>query len=335
MDRSMPSLPNTSVLVTGASGFVGGHLTRTLAERGVQVKALARVRERAKYIDGLDRVEIVLGDLTDADSLRRAVEGCSVVFHVAAATHGPLTAQQAVNADGTRALAQIAADAGVQRVVHVSSVAIYGFKNLPERVDEDMPPIPSPYAYTRTKLAGEHALREVANARGMEYSIVRPGMIYGPRSGLWTAQVFRLAAAPVTVFLGSGEGYAIPIHVDDVCSLLIACAEHPAAAGEAFNCAPDPGVPWRAWLSAYRQLKGPVRWLGIPPLPVRLLAPLIAALSPRDSLGHDFPAVVESYLQRITYSTAKAQRLLGWSPQHTLESGVQSCVPYLKRIGRL
>ncbi|MBK9125918.1 MAG: NAD-dependent epimerase/dehydratase family protein [Chloroflexi bacterium] len=331
----MPPLQTTPVLVTGASGFVGGHLTRTLAERGVPVKALVRVRERAKYVDGVENVEIVLGDLTDADSLRRVVEGCAVVYHVAAATNGPLAVQQAVNTDGTRALAEIAADAGVQRFVHVSSVAIYGFKGLPERVDEDMPPIPSPYAYTRTKLAGEHALREVADARGMQYSIVRPGMIYGPRSGLWTAQVFRLAAAPVTVFLGRGDGYAIPIHIDDVCRLLIACAEHPGAAGEAFNCAPDPGVPWREWFGAYRQLKGRVRWLGIPPFLVRAVAPLIAALSPRDSLGRDFPAVIESYLQRVTYSNAKAQRVLGWSPSHTLQSGVESCVPYLKRIGLL
>lgn len=331
----MPSLPNSTVLVTGASGFVGGHLTRMLAERGVQVKALVRRPERAKFIDGVENVTLALGDLTDADSLRRAVEGCSVVFHVAAATNGPLAMQQAVNTDGTRVLAQIAADAGVQRFVHVSSVAIYGFKGLPERVDEDMPPIPSPYAYTRTKLAGEHALREVADGRGMEYSIVRPGMIYGPRSGLWTAQVFRLAAAPVTVFLGRGDGYAIPIHIDDVCSLLIACAEHDAAAGEAFNCAPDPGVPWREWFGAYRRLKGRLRWFGFPPLLVRAVAPLIAALSPRDSLGRDFPAVLASYISRVTYSTAKAQRLLGWSPSHTIESGVESCVPYLRRIGRL
>lgn len=331
----MPSLQNSPVLVTGASGFVGGHLTRMLAERGVPVRALVRVRERAKYVDGVENVEIVLGDLTDADSLRRAVEGCSVVYHVAAATNGPLAVQQAVNVEGTRVLAEIAADAGVQRFVHVSSVAIYGFRGLPERVDEDLPPISSPYAYTRTKLAAEHALRAVADARGMAYSIVRPGMIYGPRSGLWTAQLFRLAAAPVTVFLGRGDGFAIPIHIDDVCRLLIACAEHDAAVGEAFNCAPDPGVPWREWLSAYRRLKGPVRWLGIPPFPLRLAAPLIAALSPRDSLGRDLPAVIESYLKRVTYSTAKAQRLLGWSPQHTIESGVQSCVPYLKRIGLL
>ena len=198
------------------------------------------------------------------ESLHRAVEGVEVVFHVAAAMGGAPEKQEKINVEGTRMLAQLAAEAGVRRFVHVSSVAIYGFANLPDMITEETPPSPAAYAYSDTKLRGELALREVSAQSGLEFSIIRPGMIYGPRSNPWTVQMFKLSRRFGVPFIGDGRGNCMPVHIDDVCSLAMLLAEHPNANGEAFNCTPDPGISWRQFLSAYAALKGRKRWIGLP-----------------------------------------------------------------------
>lgn len=328
-------LQGRQVLVTGASGFLGGAMARALADAGAQVRGLVREPSRAGYIADYRNITLYTGDLSDADSLRRALDGVAFVFHVAAALGGSAKKQHAVNVDGTRTLATLAAQAGVERFIHISSVAIYGFADLPETLTEDTPPRPTPYAYSITKLGAETALREVAAATGLGFTIIRPGMIYGPRSNPWTVQMFRLASGFAVPFIGDGSGSAIPIHVDDVCGLSILAATHPAAAGEAFNCTDDPRVSWRTFLSAYAAMKGRNRWFGLPVPLVELLAPVIKTLAPRDSLMRDLPALLAANRRPITYSAQKARDLLGWRPQYTFERGVQTCVPYLKSIGLL
>jgi nucleoside-diphosphate-sugar epimerase len=329
------ALNGRRVLVTGASGFLGGALARALADAGAAVRGLVRLPSRAGYIADYPNIDLATGDLADADSLVRALDGADTVFHVAAALGGAPEKQHRVNVGGTRALARLAAEAGVRRFVHISSVAVYGFAGLPDRVIEETPPSPAAYAYSATKLGAEHALREVAAETGLGFSIIRPGMIYGPRSNPWTVQMFRLSRRWGTPFIGDGRGHAMPVHIDDVCELTMLLADHPAAAGEAFNCTPDPGVSWRDFLSAYAALKGRARWLGIPPVTVRALAPVIATLAPRGSLMKDFRDLLPLNMRPVTYSMDKARTLLGWQPQVAFADGIQSCVPYLKDIGLL
>ncbi|MBV9229455.1 MAG: NAD(P)H-binding protein, partial [Chloroflexi bacterium] len=111
------------VLVTGAAGFLGGHLIDMLVERGDEVRAMVRPVEDTSHLRTLAGVEIVHGDLTDAESLKRAVQGVQRVYNVAAKTGpwGPESAYRAVNVWGVADLIRAAMDAGVQRIVHTSS----------------------------------------------------------------------------------------------------------------------------------------------------------------------------------------------------------------------
>ncbi len=319
------------VLVTGASGFLGGALARALADDGAQVRALVRDRARAGYITDYPGIELVDGDLEDELSLNKAVRDCARVYHVAAALGGPPELQAKVNVEGTRRLTLQAARAGVGRMVLVSSIAIYGFEGLPLRVTEDTAPSPSRYAYTLTKRAGENALRLVAAETGLAYSIVRPGMIYGPRSHPWTVQMSQLASRlPFVLFIGDGRGHISPIHVDDVVSMCMAAGEHPAAVGQAFNCAADDGVPWRDFLTAYARHAGRSgRWLGIPPALVRLLLPLIKPFAPAGSLLQDMPAALNHFLRPVVYPTDKARQMLGWRPRWDIEQGLANAAAWL------
>jgi nucleoside-diphosphate-sugar epimerase len=160
-------------------------------------------------------------------------------------------------------------------------------------------------------------------------------MIYGAGSITWTKLLFKLARLNPTPFVGDGRGSTYPIHVDDVVDLLILAAEHPAAAGQVFNCTPDPSSTWREFLGSYARLAGHNHWLALPVLPFALIAGLIGRFASRTSQMHDFPDLVSFFQRRVTYKMEKARDLLGWTPRVDLEMGIASCVPWLREQGLL
>jgi nucleoside-diphosphate-sugar epimerase len=330
---AFPSLSTHTVLITGATGFLGGALTNRLLDEGAKVRALVRSPEKAHYISERG-AEIAQGDINDAAAVSRAVEGCTVVFHVAAALGGNLASQVHTNVEGTRAVMQSAADANVRRLVHVSSVSVYG-NNYPGDVTEDMTPAPGADPYARTKLQSEQVVREIAARSNTAYSIIRPGMIYGPRSGLWTGQLFRLAKLNPTPFIGDGSGRAHPIFVDDVAEMMVALAAHPAAENETFNAAADPAPTWRQFIQGYSRLAGHQSWLALPVPLFRAFAGIVMLASPRDSIMRDLPDMLTLLLSQTTFKTTKARERLGWSAKVSLEEGIARCAPWLRKKGWL
>ncbi len=328
------SLASSRVLVTGATGFLGAALSEKLASAGAHVRALVHTPHKAQAL--LDRadVEVVTGDITRADDMAAAVEGCDYVFHCAAALGGSLALQRQVNVTGTRNVAQAAARAGVARMVHVSSIAVYGYPDS-GTVRESDPAQPSRSAYNTTKARAEDVLLQVARHEGLAYSIIRPAMIYGPNASFWTAAFFKLAQRRPTPFPGPGHGTSYPIFVDDVVDMMLILAQHPAAAGQAFNCAPDPSPSWRDFVGGYSRLAGHDRWLAIPTRPLWLLASLLEFCLLLRGDPHDLPDILRFGECHITYSMDKARALLGWEPQISLQEGQQRCIPYLQRQGLL
>ncbi|HEV7236971.1 MAG TPA: NAD-dependent epimerase/dehydratase family protein, partial [Ktedonobacteraceae bacterium] len=170
------------VLVTGAAGFLGGHLVDMLVEQNYAVRAMVRPSEDASRLYALKNVEVVLGDLTDEASLKRAVRDVQRVFNVAAKT-GPWGTEDtywAINVQGLTDLIHTALDAGVQRIVHTSSITVYGH-HLQGIVTEDDPFHAEDNPYSRTKIAGEKLIANLVKDKGAPVVIVRPGWIYGPR----------------------------------------------------------------------------------------------------------------------------------------------------------
>lgn len=323
-----------TVLITGATGFLGGALARRLASEGASVRALARRPERDRYIRDIPNITVVSGDIADLPRLREVVAGCHYVFHAAAALAGTLDYQREVNVEGTRNVVRAAAEAGVWRLVHVSSIAVYGFEYR-GAVTEDLPLHPRRDPYNISKAEAEQALIEMARRAGLSYTIIRPGMIYGPRSGMWTRQMFRLARRSPTVFIGDGSGSTHPIYIDDVVDLLIRTAQHPAAHNQAFNCAPDPAPTWRAFLGAYAQLAGHSGWFGLPVWFARPVAYLLEFALRLRGQPKDLPDLLPYSQSQVTYRMTKACELLGWQARTDLHTGIQNCVPYLREKGLL
>jgi nucleoside-diphosphate-sugar epimerase len=331
-------LGDTRALVTGASGFLGGALVLRLAAQGTPARALVRSQAKADALAALVRaelgalppsLEIVLGDLNDIAALTRAMHGCGYVFHCAALLGGKLQDQRRTNVDGTRNLMQCAADAGVRRFVHVSTLSVYGL-SYRGVIHEGLPPAPGFDPYGISKTEAEAVVQRVSGLRGLPYSIVRPGMIYGARASLWTGALYRFAKLRPTPWLGDGGGFAHCVHVDDVIDQMLVQAEHDGAVGEAFNCVSDPVPTWHGFINGYQWIAGHDDWIELPTAPIDALAALVMWLSPRYSRGRMMPQYLQFMQARTIFSMKKAHERLGWQPQVDLPDGMARCEAWLR-----
>ena len=330
----MKNITDKTILVTGATGFLGGALAKRLASEGATVKALARRPDRDRYIKDVPGIEIVSGDITDAAQMETVMQGCDLVFHVAAALSGNLNFQRNVNVAGTRNVARAAATASVERFIHVSTIAVYGHP-ITGTITEDTPFTDGNVPYNVSKGKAEIALQGVADDHSLAYSIIRPGMIYGSRSSAWTHTMFRVAKRRPTMWIGDGSGTVPLIFVDDVVDMMLLLATHPQATGEAFNCVYDPPSTWRDYLGGYAALAGHDNWLAVPPLLTKGLAPFLEIVMKLRAEPQDLPALVRYITGNAIYSMEKAKSLLGWQPQIALSDGIERCVPYLREKGLL
>jgi nucleoside-diphosphate-sugar epimerase len=221
-------------LVTGATGFVGSHLTEALRRRGDHVTALARSASKAAALAPLG-VRVVPGDLHHRAALQQAVDGQDVVYHVAGVVAARNEADfLAANRDGTRNVAEAAERAGVGRLVFVSSMAAAGptIKGRPLRGDEPPHPVTQ---YGRSKLAAEGVVTESRLA----WTIVRPPMVYGPRDQE-VLKVFRLARLGLAPVLGDGTQELSAVHGADLADALVAAGTTATAVGHSYYaCHPE------------------------------------------------------------------------------------------------
>jgi dihydroflavonol-4-reductase len=254
------------VLVTGATGFTGGHLARTLATGGRQVRALVRDPKRAEPLTAAG-IELIAGDLRDQGVLNEAVSQVEVVYHIAAIyRNAGVSAEtyRAVNVLAPQHLIEAAARAGVRRVVHCSTVGVHGDIQRPP-ANEDAPLRPGD-VYQNTKLEGELLARDTASRLGIEITIARPSGIYGPGDRR-LLKLFRGVARRRWVTLGDGKIYYHLTYVDDLIDGLRLCGEHQAAANRTYilagaevttlnevvklvaetACVPTPALHFPAW----------------------------------------------------------------------------------------
>lgn len=220
------------VLVTGATGFTGGHLARFLAGRGDDVRVLVRAESRAR-VDP-HAFEVVEGDVRDPNAARRAAEGVEVVYHIAAIYRQAGLRDdeyRAVNATAVGTIVEAARAGGARRVVHCSTVGVHGDVEHPP-ASEDAPLKPGDI-YQETKLEGERVAREAAARTGVEVVVARPTGIYGPGDRR-LLKLFRGVAKRRFVILGDGRIYYHLTYVDDLAAGLRLCGTVPAAAGRTY-----------------------------------------------------------------------------------------------------
>ena len=241
------------VLVTGASGFIGGRLVETLVNRGITVRVTTSDLRHCEHIAHLP-IQIVKAGLGDHDALSDAVAGCSVVFHAAYRFGGDIE-QQKVNIDGTRVLAEAFGRNGGRRFVHVSSMCAYGDPR-DEDLTEDTPLRPSADPYSETKRQIDLLLLEMHRSRGFPVTIIQPTIVYGPRGTFWTTEPLQQVRSMRIALPAGGLGLCNAVYVDDVVSALTLAAERDAAVGEAFLISGSAPVTWREFYAAFEKMLG-------------------------------------------------------------------------------
>jgi NADH dehydrogenase len=214
------------VLVTGGTGYVGQHVVHALRAQERPVRALVRDPRRAAALAGLG-CELAGGDVTDPQSLRRAVEGCQVVVHLVAIRRGRPADFERIMAQGTRDLLAAARDAGVSRFVHMSAAG------TSESTAAVVP-------YFRAKWETEQLVRD----SGLEHVIFRPSFVFGPDGGVLPLFVRQVRYSPVTPVVGSGLHRVQPIWVDDVAEFFAAAVDKPEAAKRIFELGGPDVVTW-------------------------------------------------------------------------------------------
>ena len=320
------------VALTGATGFVGSHLAEALLGAGHSLACLVRSPARAAALRDAG-CTLVEGGLEDEAALRRLVEGAGVLHHVAGVIAARSPAEfERVNRAGTFALARIAREAGVGRLVYVSSLAVSG-PTVPgrplEEADRDQPVT----AYGRSKQAGEQAVR----ASGVAFTIVRPPAVYGPRDRE-LLRVFQLARRGFAPLLGDGSQELSFVHARDLARALVAAGDSAKTEGRTYHAAHPETLTQRAFVQAVAAAQG--RSVRALPLPAPLVrgalwtSGLVARLLGRATVLSPDKAP-ELLAPAWTCSSEALARDAGWRAAIPLAQGLPETAEWYRQAGWL
>lgn len=311
---------NKTVLVTGAAGFIGSHLTERLVSLGARTRALVHYNSSGTW-GWLDEsavkndVEVFAGDIRDQDSIQRAMAGADIVFHLAAliaipySYHAP-SSYVRTNVEGTLNVLQAAIRNGIERVVHTSTSEVYGTaRTVPIN---EAHPLTGQSPYSASKIGADKIAESFHLSFELPLVTVRPFNTFGPRQSARAVipTIITQALNDQAVALGNLEPTRDLNYVADTVAGFIAAGESPDAIGEVIN------------LGTGREVS------------IRELAQKILQL-----LDKDLPVISEekrlrpenSEVDRLCADATKAQSLLGWKPKYTLEEGLAETIRWIEK----
>jgi nucleoside-diphosphate-sugar epimerase len=316
------------ILITGATGLVGSHAAEEAVKRGYSVRALVRASSDTHWLDQWG-VSTVVGDLEDPAALRAGVAGADWVFNCAAKVGdwGTLEEFRRLNVDALRLLLEAAADARVERFVHISSLGVYEGRDH-HGTDETVPPAANSLdAYTRSKTEAEGLALSYHRERTLPVAIIRPGFIYGQRDRTVLPKLLGNLRRGTFAYFGSGDQALNCIYVKNLVHGIFLAAESPAAAGEVFNLTDGERVTKRQFVSRVAELAGlnpPTRH--IPLGLARVLANFVEGIAKLRG-AKNTPLINKARFKflglNLDYSIEKARRILGYEPPYSFEVAIE------------
>jgi nucleoside-diphosphate-sugar epimerase len=314
-------------LVTGATGFIGGHLAERLLREGRRVRVLCRSASVHKLPSNVARgAEIAHGDLRDRASLAAAVSGVSRVFHCAGHVldWGSEDDFVTTNVRGTEWLLEAANEARASRFVHFSSIAVFGTPS-PPRFDDASPYGDSRDLYSRTKIASEK-IASAFGKNGLPVTVLRPAVVYGPR-GKWLEEPLAMIQRNKMFLLGGGTGTCHPCYIENLLDATLLAADHPRAVGESFIVGDDDPVSFQTYFSGIAEIAGRPAVRRSIPLPAARAIAGVLELGARAARSKARPLLTHAAIDMVTtksvMSMAKIARELGFRPRHDFASAVR------------
>jgi nucleoside-diphosphate-sugar epimerase len=315
-------------VLTGATGLLGSHIAEQLAQRGERIRALVRSTSDTTFLHSLG-AECITGDLGDRDSLRRAVAGADVVYHCAAKVGdwGAWRLFQSLVIDATANVLEACRAEGVGRVLHVSSISVYGHpRPRGELFTEDEPHGQSLWVwdhYCRAKIKAEEVCRRYPGP----WTIVRPSWIYGPRDRNTLPRIFKALAARRVRLIGKADNLLNIIYAGDVADGAIRAANHPDAVGQAYNLSSGGEITQRQLLDLLTDALGRPRITRRIPYRLAFWGGMLSELIGR-AIRLKRPPHITRYAVGLVarptlFSTAKARSQLGWRPTVSVAEGLR------------
>lgn len=245
----------TRVLVTGATGFIGGRLVeRLVMDLGADVQVLIRNYATASRVARFG-LRMFQGDVTQPDSVYKAMVDCDIVFHCVYGNTGNPGQQRSVTVDGTRNVLEAALKHRVKRIVHISTVSVYG-PTKDGDLDESAPRRTSGEVYADSKIAAEKLAFAYFKRRALPVSVIQPTIVYGPYGRTWTVSPISSLKSCRVVLVDGGTGLCNAVYVDDVVQAMLLAATREEAVGQAFLVSGEMPVTWGDFWAAYEQMLG-------------------------------------------------------------------------------
>ena len=317
------------VLVTGASGFIGKHLTRDLISRGFNVRAVYRsspIHDHFKDIDS-GTLDIQQADLRSADDIIRICKGCDIVIHTAALAidWGPLPLFIESNYNITVNLIEEAQKEGCRKFIYISSAAVHGFGNHVD-TKESGPffKLKHPYPITK-KMAEDYVLTR--NTVDFSVTAIRPANAYGPGDQTSTYEMFRQITGGVMGYISGGRKYTCPVYIDDLCAGIIAAVKTDNIGGEVITISDGSKVRWKEYVNRMFEVAGAKRKPQNLPAPIAYAAAYILLVVYKILPLKGVPKLtlyrVEQGSQNYHFDNTKAKELLGFEPSVLYREGLK------------
>lgn len=301
-------------LVTGATGFVGTSLVKTLRERGMPLVAASR---------GTHADCIKVGTIDGSTDWRFALAGVTTVLHLAAHNQNVIAdgtndrdKMRAVNVDGTVRLAEQSVASGVKRFVFVSTIKVNGERSQPGKPFTSRGSLEPETNYGASKLEAENRLKAIANASGMELVIIRPPLVYGKGAhGSFNALV-KLVRSGIPLPLSAVDNRRSVIHVENLADLIVTAAANPLASGHILMAADGNGLSIGDFIRKIAAAMG--RHAVLFPMPTSFLHAVGALAGKRDVVGR--------LIDSLEADCVETEEILGWKPPISTDEGLQRSV---------
>lgn len=307
-----------TLLVTGASGFVGHALLAQLQDCSLNYRSAFRNLPKS-----YDQHAVAVGVINDTTNWSVALQGIDIIIHLAARAHimgdeaaDPLSEYRLVNVAGTLNLARQAAAAGVKRFIFVSSIKVNGetTSGLQPFTESLTCEVQDPYGISKKE--AEDGLRIIAAETGMEVVIIRPPLVYGAGVKANFLNLMKLADTPIPLPFGAINNKRSMVYVGNLVDFIIQCIDHPSAANQTFLVCDGEDLSLRTLLGMMRASLG--RPLRLVPIPAFLLQIVGSIAGKRE--------VVDRLVGDLQIDSSKARNLLNWVPPFTVQQGINATV---------
>lgn len=319
-------------LVTGATGFLGSNLCKELLEHGYAVRALCRQSSDVSILRNFD-VDLVQGDISDIDSLRKAMETCGSVFHIAALFRQakyPDSVYNTVNVQGTRNVLEAAEEKKIRRIVHCSTVGVHS--HIPNPPADENEPFRPGDIYQATKAEGEKLAQEWFRSGRLNGTVIRPAMIWGPGDKR-TLKLFKGVAKRRFPMIGTGRTLTHWVMVDDLARGFRLAAESSASLGQTYILAGEKPVTLDHLVTSIAAAFGvkplPIR---IPARPIQIFGDIVETIcKPLKVEPPIYRRRVDFFTKTRAFNWDKAKRDLGYQPQRSFEEEVKTIAEWYVR----